>query len=278
MRFIGLDLAWGAKNTSAAVTFERDAQSGALSAVSHADALTDDDSICAYIAANDVGGGLIVGVDAPLDVPNETGERPVESVLRRCFGRFQAGAHPANRSLYGGDIRGERLAARLEREFDMTSGFAFAPRSPHARYVVEVFPHPAQVVLFGLTKTLKYKLKRGRDLPSRLAEFARFSVGLRELQNAVPSLVPPNWLHTPEWFLAQSVIAPSALKRIEDEMDALVCAYVAAYFWYWGDGEQCMIIGDKATGYIITPVTSELRQCAETFWQEKSLPRETDNR
>lgn len=277
MRFIGLDLAWGAKNTSAAVTLEFNS-AGVLASISHADALTDDDSICAYLAANDTGGGLIVGVDAPLDVPNETGERPVESILRRCFGKFQAGAHPANRSLYHDDIRGERLAARWEREFQLTNGFAFAPQQSGTRHIIEVFPHPAQVVLFGLSKTLKYKLKRGRDLPSRLAEFARFSAGLRSLQNTVPSLLPPEWLPLPEWFLAQTAISPSALKRTEDAMDALVCAYVAASFWHWGEDERCMVIGDKPTGYIVTPITPELRACVEAAWQEKFPPNETASR
>jgi len=264
MRFIGLDLAWGAKNPSAAVTLEWNAATQSLMPISVAEMLTDDDSICGYIRGNDAdGGGLIVGVDAPLDVPNETGERPVESILRRCFGKYQAGAHPANRSLYKGDIRGERLAERFQNEHDLISHFHFMPRDPNARNVIEVFPHPAMVVLFDLDKTLKYKLKKGRDTASRMAEFARFSEGLRSLQNAEPTLDTPEWLHSPDWFRTNPIVTQSALKRIEDTMDALVCAYVAAYFWYWGEGEKCMVIGDKATGYVVTPITPELRLCVE---------------
>ena len=264
MRFIGLDLAWGAKNPSAAVTLEWNAATQSLMPISVAEMLTDDDSICGYIRGNDAdGGGLIVGVDAPLDVPNETGERPVESILRRCFGKYQAGAHPANRSLYKGDIRGERLARRFHSEYTLLSRYDFARHDPNTRNVIEVFPHPAMVVLFGLDKTLKYKLKKGRDTASRMAEFARFSEGLRSLQNAEPTLETPEWLHSPDWFRTNPIVTQSALKRIEDTMDALVCAYVAAYFWYWGEGEKCMVIGDKATGYVVTPITPELRLCVE---------------
>ena len=268
MRFIGLDLAWGAKNPSAAVTLEWDTAAQLLLSISFADTLTDDNSICGYLAANDNGGGLIVGVDAPLDVPNETGERPVESILRRCFGKYQAGAHPANRSLYRGDIRGERLAERFQNEYNLTAHYEFALRDPNARNVLEVFPHPAMVVLFDLDKTLKYKLKKGRDYASRMAAFARFSEGLHALQNAEPALNPPDWLHSPEWFRTTVGVTQVGLKQIEDAMDALVCAYVAAYFWYWGEGEKCMVIGDKTTGYIVTTITPALRHCVEQKHQE----------
>ena len=51
----------------------------------------------------------------------------------------------------------------------------------------------------------------------------------------------------------------AALDRAEDELDAYVCAYVAAYFWYWGD-ERCRVIGDAEGGYITTPLDDDALQ------------------
>ena len=90
MRFIGLDLAWGSKNTTGAVALEwHDAEGSgppALSVIRHADNLLTDDEIVDFVRESDDDRGIVVGIDAPLDVPNESGERPVEATLRRCFG------------------------------------------------------------------------------------------------------------------------------------------------------------------------------------------------
>jgi predicted RNase H-like nuclease len=43
-----------------------------------------------------------------------------------------------------------------------------------------------------------------------------------------------------------------ALKRYEDLLDAVFCAYIAFYYWY--EPETCMVIGDLDDGYIVTPV------------------------
>ncbi len=258
MRFVGIDLAWGRRNTTAAVALSRHPHNGSLDATAEADALTDDEAILDFVRQADDGGGLVIGIDAPLDVPNETGERPVEAALRRCFGPYQAGAHPANRRLYKGDIRGERLAERLSAEFSIQNDFHFPPGDGTVRRCLEVFPHPAHIVLFGLTRTLKYKARTGRDLVTRHAEFARLVEGIRSLAQTTPSLHPPDWLLPP-----LSALRASALKRYEDRLDALMCAYIAAYFWHWGEGDRCTVIGDKQTGYVITPTTPALRQCLE---------------
>jgi predicted RNase H-like nuclease len=213
MRYIGIDLAWGTKNTTAAVVLEgADANpttnaNGVKGAklTAYADALTDDDSILAFVAAHDDGGGLLVAIDAPTWVPNETGRRPCEALLAQQMRRYDAGPHPANRTLLAapdGTIRGERLVVALEKQ-----GIAHTPyflplsldtqhptlnTSPRACF--EVFPHPAHVVLFGLEKTLKYKAKKGGDAASRQAAFRRYAELLGTLQNADPPLeIPPQF-------------------------------------------------------------------------------------
>jgi len=42
------------------------------------------------------------------------------------------------------------------------------------------------------------------------------------------------------------------LKAAEDKLDSLICAYVAAYWWYWGE-QRNLVLGDRTTGYIVIP-------------------------
>ena len=117
MLFLGLDLAWGCKNTTGGCVVSCPLSEGGRAGVlEYTETLGDDDEIVDWVSRwNDAAGaeGLLLGVDAPLRVPNDTGKRPCETELGKRFARFQAGAHPANRTLFGNDVRGERLVVRL---------------------------------------------------------------------------------------------------------------------------------------------------------------------
>lgn len=265
MRYIGIDLAWGEKNTTAVVVLEGTPDAGAAP-VAAADALTDDASILSFVDAWDDGAGLLVAIDAPTIVPNETGRRPCEAVISACLRRHEAGAHPSNRSRLAapdGTIRGERLVAALaERGIAHTPYLAARPEPVRAAF--EVFPHPAHVALFGLEKTLKYKAKPGRSLEGRIAEFRRYASLLTALSAADPTLRLP----FDGGLLAFAARDPgvfgtgAALKRHEDLLDALTCAYVALYRHRWGD-EKCPVVGDLTHGYIVTPATGAVRACLD---------------
>ena len=123
----------------------------------HVSAVRDDDEIEAELAAY-VAGDCLVGIDAPLVVKNATGSRPAEKALSKDFRRFDAGTHPSNtgKPEFAEGTRGARVSKRLKLDID--------PRSGRARRAIEVYPHAASVVLFGLDKILKYKKKKGRDL------------------------------------------------------------------------------------------------------------------
>ena len=42
------------------------------------------------------------------------------------------------------------------------------------------------------------------------------------------------------------------LKTYENSLDAVFCAYVAYYFWYWG-WERSEVFGELSSGYILNP-------------------------
>ncbi len=221
------------------------------------EALGDDDAILSWLARWDAeagADGLLLGVDAPLLVPNEMGKRPCETEIGRRFARFQAGAHPANRQLFGDDVRGERLVARLAGRGIVHDPYLIQPRQAGLRQVMEVFPHPAHIVLFGLTRTLKYKAKPGRDYPSRWAAMNAYSKHLRDLTRHDPPLAL-----TPDWPPADvSGLIGGEFKRLEDGIDALTCAYIV--YWYWWHGAAGgEVIGDTKDGYIVIPRRPEVQ-------------------
>ena len=261
MRYIGIDLAWGSKNTTAAVVLDGDLTHGAT-LVAAADALLTDDEILAFVAANDTGAGLLVAIDAPTIVPNQTGRRPCEAILARCMAKAQAGPHPANRTRLSGPdgtVRGERIAKRLvDYGLPQTPYFSRLP-ADNPRAAFEVFPHPAHVALFGLEKTLKYKAKPKRTPETRHAEFRRYADYLLALRDADPPLALP----ADTAFVVGQETEPlktAPLKRYEDTLDALTCAYIALYFHRWGE-IRCAVVGDLETGFIVTPVNDAMRTC-----------------
>jgi predicted RNase H-like nuclease len=81
------------------------------------------------------------------------------------------------------------------------------------------------------------------------------------LQNADPPLrfAPDVWSPL---ATVEDTLKGAALKTREDGLDAITCAYIALYHARWGDTKST-VVGDMEVGYIVTPVTEELRACFE---------------
>ena len=204
-----------------------------------------DDEIAAFIERHDMG-TMVAAVDAPLIVPNETGRRPCEALVGQHFARFGAGAYPANRgNPHFRQPRGARLAARLGWDMDPAT-----PPEPGRRVCIEVYPHPAMVSLFELDYVIPYKVKRGREMPALKDAYRRL---LDHLETTSGELLR---LHeSARWKTlrqtSQDAGRKSELNLLEDEVDAIFCAYLA---WLWAHRRGLMtVLGDVESGYIVTP-------------------------
>lgn len=240
MYFAGVDLAWAGRNPTGVAVVDA---AGRLVSVC---AVRDDDEILAALRPY-VDGECVVAFDAPLVVTNATGQRAAEAALNRDFRRYEAGAHPANtgKPEFANGARGGRLATALGLELD--------PRSAAPRRAIEVYPHAATVALFRLERTLKYKAKPGRTLDGLRAELLVLMDGVERLSRAA---VPLHVEAHPGWGeLRRRVVSAerkSALRRAEDPVDAVVCAYVAL-FAQRRPAEVTIYGDDPATGCIVTP-------------------------
>lgn len=237
--FAGVDLAWAGRNPTGVAAVDAGGDLVSLGAV------RGDDEILAALHPY-VRGDCLVAFDAPLVVNNPTGQRPAEAALNRDFRRFEAGAHPCNKGKpeFANGPRGARLAAALGLDLD--------PRSPVARRALEVYPHAATVALFRLERTLKYKAKPGRSVDGLKSELLVLMDGLERLAHAP---VPLRVAGHDGWLALRRAVATAQrkceLRRAEDPVDAVVCAYVALY------AQRCptqvTTYGDVESGCIVTP-------------------------
>jgi len=233
--FLGIDLAWGRTARTGLAALD---ESGRLVAST---SVVTDDEVAEFVATH-APGLVVAAIDAPLVVPNATGHRRAERELGAVYRPYNAGAHAANRSLAWLDPpRGATLADRFGWSMDPSSVVAVA---------IEVYPHPAMVALFGLGAVIPYKAKSGRDVALRRSAFGEVVGHLERVCDETLRLSS-----SARWASLKNAVVTAQrqvdLERIEDEVDAILCAYVA---WLWATDRPGMrVFGDVVDGYIVVP-------------------------
>ncbi len=218
MKFLGIDLGWVSGATGLCYLEWQSAQLHLLSL----DCRTPMPEILAWvdqqIPPHSPG---IVAVDAPTQITNKTGMRSCDRKAHQYFGRYHAGCYPANLNSSFAQRTTGFSQALSERGFTHAPGIAPKQRG---RYQIEVYPHAAMIGLFELPRILKYK--KGKIAERR--------VELERLRHLILTHLPQQ---EPALTIEQLPEIPTqgaALKAVEDQLDSLICAYIAAHWWYWG--------------------------------------------
>jgi predicted RNase H-like nuclease len=188
----------------------------------------------------------MVAVDAPTIIPNQTGTRLPDRLTHKYFGKYHAGCYPANLARPFAN-RTTTVGKMLQER-----GFDHAPkieaRNP-GRYQIEVFPHPAMVHLFQLERIIKYK--KGNLAEKKQGLMVLQSYSQKVLSQLTPTLdgtFPPGV----DLWKSPLELNGKQLKHLEDQLDSLICAYIGAYWWYWGQARN-LVLGNESTGYIVVP-------------------------
>lgn len=245
MKFLGIDLGWSSGASGLCCLSWQDGKLELLDLQRQSEIA----DILAWIdewLPKDVPG--MIAVDAPTLIPNATGMRLPDRLAHKHFGRYHAGCYPAN---LGSPFASRTVAFGLSLE---DRGFQHAPTiTPQqpGRFQIESFPHPAIVHLFGLPRILKYK--KGL-LAQRRAELTRLH---QFICDRLPELDPP--LNTAEGKVAIPTVPfkGTELKAVEDQLDSIICAYIAAHWWHWGT-ERNLVLGDQEEGYIVVPMSNSV--------------------
>jgi len=157
---------------------------------------------------------VFVGVDAPLVIPNETGNREVEKKFNKDFAHYKISMLPANRKIlqkYSPTMRTQELFYRLEAQ-------GFKRDYTSQKVIFEVYTHATIAMLWNNHKILPYKRKKGRN-----TLFIKEQLGIYQkyLQKVV----------SPHQILKEDIatLKGQKLKKYEDQLDAITCAYSIYY-------------------------------------------------
>ena len=234
MRIAGFDMAWRPENNNSALAIGE--LVGTELNVLFCRVATQ--SVEAWVA--DIISSLIEGIaiDAPLIIPNERGQRVCEAQLNQVFRGANAGCHPSNLTLY------PNAASVRAAEMLRLHGFEHLGKK---HFMLECYPHPSMVELFGWRERLLYK--RG-SVAERKQGQVQLAQAILSLQTANVSLV----LEDPLLECLQtdyiSNLRGAAVKTNEDLLDSLVCLYIAALYQ---TDQAAYVFGDVESGYVWVP-------------------------
>ena len=163
----------------------------------------------------------LVAVDMPIALSPFSGRRLADDEVSRAFGRRKCSTHSPSADRPG--QLGEELRKELAAvDYRLKTSSMLSP----LRSLIEVYPHPALLSLLEREERVRYKVSKSRkywrveSVPTRirnlLSEFTAIYTALTQKLGSLPFILPNS----------QDIKHLSSLKRYEDALDALVCAWV----------------------------------------------------
>jgi predicted RNase H-like nuclease len=213
--------------------------------------------------------GVIVGVDAPLAVPNERGTRKIERILSKVG----LPAYSASRRMFGGEPYAEELLAALERVGIEYTDYPF-PRQRGQWAVVEV-DSAATLKILSLERdgakdgdptqrlrrmgepTFRKGNKEGRAVALKGAiEVLWNTPGLRlRTGNLSADLSVPENIDVSKLDVSAG-LSHAELDRILSLVEGTLAAYTVHRHWKGRDGSVVVGTGDE--GSVLLPATEAL--------------------
>jgi predicted RNase H-like nuclease len=164
--------------------------------------------------------GVIVGVDAPLAVPNERGTRKIERILSKVA----LPAYSASRRMFGGEPYAEELLEELERV-----GIEYAD-----------YPFPRQ---------------RGQRVVVEVDSAATLKILSLETGNLSADLHSPENVDLSKLDVSESM-SHAELDRVVSLVEGTLAAYTVHRHWKGRDGS--MVVGTGDQGSVLLPATEAL--------------------
>lgn len=189
----------------------------------------------------------LVTVDMPIALDPITKRRDSDTEVSKKFGSKGCSTHSPSPDRPG-DV-GLNLSERFKE-----LGFPVATTATAVGtegVLAEVYPHPALLYLLKKDFRLKYKIGRANEYwPEKTAEERRRRIikNWRKILDALSQDIGKIDLPLPAKDEIET-IASSHLKRFEDALDALVCAWVGVKY-FEGD---CTAFGDRSSAIWIPP-------------------------
>jgi len=152
--FIGLYSAWKIDGNHSGVAVLQGNSSGVQVAALSEDLCSQAD-VLAFLREH-MRDETVLAIDCSLVVSNRTGQRPCERQVASAFDRYHASCHTTNKGRLYWEA-GPRLVRSLARLGFMHGLPLESAKRRRGCWLIEAYPHPAMVQLFGLDRILKYK-------------------------------------------------------------------------------------------------------------------------
>lgn len=208
--FIGIDLAWGETKPSGFCVLVYENERLKLLKIKLLFTLTEIIQELSFYQNSKIS----IGVDAPLLIPNENGNREIEKEFNKDFSPYKISMLPVNRKImqkYSSTMRSQKLYEALQHQ-------GFRRDKDAQKSVFEVYPHATIAVCFNQYRIFAYKRKKGRSILFIKEQLKRYQGFLQKVLVQHP-------------FLQEDItkLKGAALKGYEDQLDALCSAYTLFY-------------------------------------------------
>ncbi|MGH3087011.1 MAG: hypothetical protein ACRDSJ_06785 [Rubrobacteraceae bacterium] len=226
--------------------------------------------------------GVVLGIDAPLSVPNERGTRGIERILSK----LSLPAYSASRRMFDGKPFSEDLLEELEKVSVEYTDYLF-PRGK-GRWAVEVDSAATFKVL-----SLERNGNKNGDLSNRLKQIpdARFRKGNKEaraqaLKAAISILWDTRGLRLRTGNLSGDLkaqenvdvskldvtakLSHAELDRILSLVEGVLAAYTVHRHWKGRDGSMVLGTGDE--GSVLLPANEDLQSLIAEACRAAKVP------
>ena len=152
--------------------------------------------------------------------------------------------------------RGPKLVDLLRNELPVSIQHDASQTSAEAWPVIETYPHPGHIELFGLSRILKYKKGRVGEKREGLRQYVTLLKGLLDWDPPIKVETVPFLNSDPEHQRGK------ALKRQEDLLDSLFCAYTAAHLWHHREDRSWWRVVKAAASpdFITVPLSQHVQE------------------
>jgi predicted RNase H-like nuclease len=222
-----LDAAWTPhRNSGVAIVSGAPHAWRCTTAVSSYDSLFRDAGSLNLIQAAEVLAGApltLAAVDMPLAGIPIVSRRDCDNQIARAFGACGCGVHSSTPDRPG------KVSSDLMAEF-ARAGFDLAVNGTplRDRQVIEVYPHIAVMRLLGEAYRVPYKIGRARQYwPEKTP--AQHRLKIRQNFGRILTALERRFQGTPLTLPARTA-GPTELKRFEDALDAIVCAWIGTQY------------------------------------------------
>lgn len=198
-------------------------------------------------------GATLIALDQPTIVPNLTSMRPVERVAASLISWIGGGVQPANRGKVGMFCDASPIWNFLGR-LGATEDPEAARTATSGTHVMEVFP---ALALPSLDPQFFNRLSGPRYNPGRRKTF-RLEDWKKVARVAQAHFVSFGVLEAAEWCAIEAE-RDKPTKADQDRLDAMLCLLVAMH-WRLGARDDCMMLGDLDTGYMVIPASLEVKE------------------